>query len=176
MGIRANMWEAVYFIKGETFFTSVFLLLCSDILYLHWNHLCFPTLCYSWHQLSLAGEPSAPKSCGDRGCPREGDGSGSPLGRTPAFRYPTFLSCCGGCALPSGHGRRSLDAYPPPHALLDLPPGGTQPPRLSLPVYLLHLPLLLFHHQCPAQPPLAWLSCPLFFFPHLTSFLLLFAD
>lgn len=128
--------------------------------------------------ITSAGEPGAQKWRGDRGCPRKGDGSSSPLGRAPALRYPTFLSCCGGCSLPSGQGRGSSAAYPLPHAFLDLPPGGTQPPRLSLPVYLLHLPLLLFHHQCPAQPPLAWRSCasfnslPSFLFPSFFTYLL----
>lgn len=143
------MWEAEWHIDYGTFL--------SFLLYLDKNgHFCghfsgIDVICLS----TFAGEPGAPNSYGDRRRPRKGDGSGSPVGRAPALRYPTFFSCCGSCTLPSGHGRGSSAAYPLPHDLLDLPPGGTQPPRFSLPMYLLHLPLLLFHHQCPAQPPLA---------------------
>lgn len=119
--------------------------------------------------VSFAGESDPPNTYYDRGCPWKGDGSSCPLGWPPTLRYSTFLSSCGGCALASGRGCGSPARHPPPHSLLDLPPGGTQPLRFSLPVYLLHLPLLLFHHQCPAQPPLAWLLCP-FLFPSLLPF------
>lgn len=112
---------------------------------------------FAWLSVFLdsPGEPGASLSCSHGGCPWTGDAGSSPLSRALSLRYPTFLSCCGSSALPSGHECGS--AYPPPHVLLDLPPGGTQPLRLSLPVHLLHLPLLLFHHQYPARPPLAWL-------------------
>lgn len=144
----------------------------------HFVLVVWPSFVLKWERLwtlfcfSSAGDPGAPNTYGHRGCPWKGDGGVIPLSWAPAFRYPTFLSCCGGCALPSGLGLGSPPEYPPPHAFMDLLPCGTQPPRLTLLVYLLHLSLLLFDHQCPAQPSLAWLSCP-FFSPSLLPFFLL---
>lgn len=70
---------------------------------------CSPNTFFLQLTLSLllpsAGEPGSKNRCGDRGCPQKGVGSSRPFGRAPAIRYPTFISRCGGCSLPSGQGR-----------------------------------------------------------------------
>lgn len=109
------------------------------------------------HIFWIAGKPDAPNSDSDRGRPQQGGGGGGgSLGWDPALRYQIFLCRCGGCVPPSGRGGGSPSARPPLLPVLDLSPGGAQPLRFSLPLHLLHLPLLLFHCQHPSEPPLAW--------------------